>query len=105
MTYYIEYTVPAEGGDADLPINEQESGATVPLTEVATTEHVHASELPARSAVAASTLEEAKNAAEQVISHSRASRADLYEDSTDSLEAGSGRLVARYTEGEGWREA
>ncbi|WP_138415919.1 hypothetical protein [Sinomonas gamaensis] len=101
MTYYIEYTVPSEGGDADLPVNEQESGATIPLTEVPA-EHVHTSELPARSAVLAASLDEAKEAAEEVISHSKATRAELFDDDADSLEAGSGRLVARYAEGEGW---
>jgi hypothetical protein len=104
MTYYIEYTVPAEGGAADLPLNEKESGGTVPLTELAATEHVRTDALPARSAVLGATLEEAKQAAEQVISHSSAAQADLYDDPSDSLEAGRGQLVASYEEGAGWSD-
>lgn len=101
MTFYIEYSVPAEGGDADLPVNDAEPGDTVRLTQVPA-EHIHTAELPVRSAVYGASLAEAKEAAEEVISHSRATRAELYDDETDSLDAGSGRLVARYSEGGGW---
>ena len=104
MTYYIEYSVPAEGGDADLPVNDAEPGATVPLTQVPA-EHVHVAELPVRSAIAGASLAEAKEAAESVISHSRATRAELYDDEADSLDAGSGRLVARYSDDGGWSDA
>ena len=48
---------------------------------------------------------EAKLEAEQLITHSRATKASLYEDPSNSLQAGVGALVATFTEGSGWQDA
>lgn len=104
MTFYIEYSVPAEGQEgARIPLNEQEPGYTVPVTETEAAA-VRVSQLPARSAVAGADLEGAKAAAEAVVSHSKATEAWLFDDEDDSLEAGSGILVSVYNAGKGWSD-
>lgn len=106
MAYYLEYSIPAPRNDAEFtfPVSDEHSGVTVPLTET-DAPVVAAPELPARSAVTGATLAEAKAAAEEVIGHSRAAELLLYEDPSDSLEAGSGTLISRYTEGSGWTDS
>jgi hypothetical protein len=104
MAYYVEYTV-ASGPDQEpfeVPVSSTESGYTVPLTET-DAPTVSVSQLPVRSGVYGSSLAEAKAAAEDLIGHSRATSAVLYEDADNSLEAGAGRLVASYDERSGWK--
>lgn len=104
MTFYIEYTVPAEGQEgARIPLNEEEPGYTIPVAENEAAA-IRVSQLPARSAVAGTDLGGAKAAAEEVISHSKAKEARLFEDEEGSLEAGSGRLVSVFSEGQGWSD-
>jgi hypothetical protein len=103
MAYYVEYTV-APGPDQEpfeVPVSSTEPGYTVPLTET-DAPTVSVPQLPVRSGVYGSNLAEAKAAAEELIAHSRATSAVLYEDADNSLEAGAGRLVASYDEGSGW---
>jgi hypothetical protein len=106
MTYFLEYTVPAASTDAEFefPNDEINADTTVPLqkTEANT---VHTSELPARTGIIGATASEAKLEAEQLITHSRASAGVLYFDPSNSLQAGVGTLVARFTEGSGWVDA
>ena len=104
MTFYIEYTVPAEGQEgARIPLNEQESGYTIPVSETAA-EAVRVDQLPARSSVAGADLEGAKAAAEAIVNHSKANEARLFEDEEGSLEAGSGKLVSVFSAGKGWSD-
>jgi hypothetical protein len=104
MTFYIEYSVPAEGQEgARIPLNEQESGYTIPVSEVEAGA-VRVSQLPARSSVAGADLQSAKAAAEQIVNHSKAKEAQLFEDEEGSLDSGSGKLVAVFSEGKGWSD-
>ena len=105
MAYFIEYTVPAAQEDAEytIPASDQESGYTIPLGETGT-ERIHTDELPVRSSVLGASVAEAKAAAEEVLSHSRATRAQLFEDAENSTTAGSGTLLASYAEGSGWQD-
>ncbi|WP_457972422.1 hypothetical protein [Arthrobacter sp. D1-17] len=106
MNYFLEYTVPAAPEDAEFefPHNEIQSGTTIPLSET-DSEIVHTPELPARTGIIGATIPEAKLEAEQLINHSRATEASLYEDPSNSLQAGVGTLVATYLEGRGWQDA
>jgi hypothetical protein len=106
MTYFLEYTIPAarNGENYVFPVSEKHRGYTIPLSET-DAEIVHSSQLPARSSIPSSTLEEAKVEAEEVLRHSKAVSGDLYEDPNGSNEAGSGTLILTYTESAGWQEA
>ncbi|MDQ4047305.1 MAG: hypothetical protein M3127_08080 [Actinomycetota bacterium] len=106
MNYFLEYTVPAapEDTEFEFPHNEIQSGTTIPLSET-DSEIVHTPELPARTGIIGATIPEAKLEAEQLINHSRATEASLYEDPSNSLQAGVGTLVATYVEGRGWQDA
>ncbi|WP_299166752.1 hypothetical protein [uncultured Arthrobacter sp.] len=102
MAYYVEYTVPATDDERiEIPVSDQESGYTVPLSET-DAPVVHAKDLPIRSGVFGSSFDEARRAAEEIIGHSKASRAKLYEDGDNSNRVGAGKLIAEYTEGDGW---
>lgn len=104
MTFYIEYSVPAEGQEgARIPLNDQEPGYTVPVAETEAAA-VRVSQLPARTSVAGADLEGAKAAAEEIINHSKAKEARLFEDEDGSLESGSGELVSVFSEGTGWSD-
>jgi hypothetical protein len=104
MTFYIEYSVPAEGQEgAQIPLNEQEPGYTIPVIETQVAA-VRVSQLPARSAVTGADLEGAKAAAEEILSHSKATEARLFEDEDGSLDFGSGKLTSVFSEGEGWSD-
>lgn len=105
MTYFLEYTVPVAPGDAgfEFPHDEINSGTTVPLTQT-DAEVVHTPDLPARTGIVGATVPEAKLEAEQLIAHSRASEASLYFDPSDSLQAGVGTLVSRFSEDRGWQD-
>ena len=106
MNYFLEYTVPAAPDDAEFefPHNEIQTGNTIPLSET-DSEIVHTPELPARTGIIGATIPEAKLEAEQLINHSRATEASLYEDPSNSLQAGVGTLVATYVECRGWEDA
>jgi hypothetical protein len=106
MNYFLEYTLPAAPDDAEFefPYNEIQSGTTIPLSET-DSEIVHTPELPARTGIVGATIPEAKLEAEQLINHSRATEASLYEDPSNSLQAGVGTLVATYMKGRGWQDA
>lgn len=106
MNYFLEYTVPAAPDDDEFefPHNEIQSGNTIPLSET-DSEIVHTPELPARTGIIGATIPEAKLEAEQLINHSRATEASLYEDPSNSLQSGVGTLVATYVEGRGWEDA
>jgi hypothetical protein len=103
MGYFVEYSIPSadKGEEFEFPVSEKHSGYTIPLTET-DAEVVHAPELPARSRVLGATLAEAQEAAEQVINHSRATEALLFEDPDNSTVAGSGTLVCKYSQNQGW---
>jgi hypothetical protein len=103
MGYFVEYHIPAadEDEDFEFPVSEEHSGYTIPLSET-DAEVIHTPELPARSGVLGATLEEARKAAEEIIGHSRATEALLYDDPENSTESGSGTVVGRYTQGGGW---
>jgi ABC-type sugar transport system substrate-binding protein len=102
MAYFLEYLVPAESGGADLPVDDANDGS-VPVSETAG-RVVHVDALPARSRIAADSLEAARTEAEQLLQHSKADTGELFEDSGDSLESGAGRRVGRFREGSGWSE-
>ncbi|ADX72101.1 hypothetical protein Asphe3_09100 [Pseudarthrobacter phenanthrenivorans Sphe3] len=106
MTYFLEYTIPAESGDAEFefPHDEINAGTTVPLSET-NAEIVHTPELPARTGIIGATVPEAKLEAEQLILHSRATEGALYFDPSNSLLEGVGTLVATFSEGRGWQDA
>jgi len=105
MNYFLEYTIPAGPDDAEFefPHDEIQSGTTIPLSET-NAEIVHTAALPARTGIIGATVPEAKLEAEQLITHSRATEASLYEDPSNSLQAGVGTLVATFTEGSGWQD-
>ena len=100
MTYFLEYTIPAESGDAEFefPHDEINAGTTVPLSET-NAEIVHTPELPARTGIIGATVPE------QLILHSRATEGALYFDPSNSLQEGVGTLVATFSEGRGWQDA
>lgn len=105
MAYYVEYTVPATGDrDYAVPVSEKESGYTVPLIET-DAPVVNSGDLPIRSGVFGSSATEARKAAEEIIAHSKASRAKLYEDADNSNRIGAGKLIAEYAEGSGWTDS
>lgn len=105
MAYFVEYTIPDPEDDDhyEIPVNEKEPGYTVPLTET-DAEIVDVEQLSARSGVFGASLEEAKKAAEEIITHSKSTKAALYEDPTNSTSQGDGKLVAKYTQTDGWQE-
>jgi hypothetical protein len=105
MAYHLEYVVPAESGGAEVPLDDDGDGdgVTIPLGETAE-RVVHLDALPARSRIAADTIEDARSEAEQLLLHSKADAGELFEDPEDSLEAGSGRRVGTFREGAGWDE-
>lgn len=105
MTYFLEYTVPAAPGETEFefPHDEINAGTTVPLTQTGA-EVVHTPALPARTGIVGATVPEAKLEAEQLITHSRASEASLYYDPSNSLQAGVGTLVSRFSEDSGWQD-
>lgn len=106
MTYFLEYTIPAAPDDAEFefPHDEISTGGTIPLSET-DAEIIHTPELPARTGIIGATVPEAKNEAEQLVTHSRATEAALYFDPSNSLQAGVGTLVARFAEDSGWQDA
>ena len=104
MAYYVEYTLSAATDEQfEMPVSDQESGYTVPLSET-DAPIVTANDLPIRSGVFGSSADEARKAAEEIIAHSKASRARLYEDVDNSNRIGAGTLLAEYAEGGGWTE-
>lgn len=106
MNYFLEYTVPAgpDNAEFEFPYDEIRTGNTIPLSET-DAEIVHTPELPARTGIIGATIPEAKLEAEQLIIHSRATEGSLYEDPSNSLQAGVGTLVATFVEGRGWQDA
>lgn len=106
MNYFLEYTVPAgpDNAEFEFPYDEIRTGNTIPLSET-DAEIVHTTELPARTGIIGATIPEAKLEAEQLIIHSRATEGSLYEDPSNSLQAGVGTLVATFVEGRGWQDA
>lgn len=105
MSYFLEYVIPTGQGDGDyeFPVSEEHRGYTVPLTEV-DAEVVHTDRLPVRTEVFGASLDEAKTAAEEILSNSKASQARLYDDPTESMQTGAGTLIASYVQGSGWQE-
>ncbi|WP_309070746.1 hypothetical protein [Arthrobacter sp.] len=104
MAFYVEYTVSAAADEKfEMPVSDEESGYTVPLTET-DAPVVTAGALPIRSGVFGSSAEEARKAAEEIIAHSKASEAKLYEDGDNSDQMGAGTLIASYAEGVGWTD-
>lgn len=103
MAYFLEYVVPAESGGAEVPLDDDGDGVTIPLDETAE-RVVHLDALPARSRIAAGTVEDARVEAEQLLRHSKADAGELFDDPGDSLDAGSGRRVGVFREGAGWTE-
>lgn len=104
MAFYIEYRVSAaEDEHFDIPVNDQEPGYTVPLSET-DAPVISAKDLPIRSGVFGSTLDEARSAAEEIIGHSKATAAKLFEDDENSNDIGSGTLLAEYSEDTGWTD-
>lgn len=104
MAYYVEYTVSAAADEHyEMPVSDQESGYTVPLSET-DAPVISAKDLPVRSGVFGASTDEARNAAEEIIAHSKATRARLYEDVDNSNRIGAGTLLAEYAEGSGWTE-
>jgi hypothetical protein len=104
MTYFLEYTIPAaDDAEFEFPHDEINSGTTIPLTQTGA-DVVHTPELPARTGIIGATVPEAKLEAEQLITHSRATEASLYFDPSNSLNAGVGNLVARFSKGRGWQD-
>ncbi|MFD1213007.1 hypothetical protein ACFQ36_13260 [Arthrobacter sp. GCM10027362] len=102
MGYFVEYHIPpGDDEDFEFPVNGEEPDDTIPLsqTEAGT---VHAPDLLARTLVAGATLAEARQAAEEIIGHSGATEALLYEDPENSTQSGSGTVVGTYTQGGGW---
>lgn len=106
MAYYVEYTIPDPEDDDhyEIPVSEKESGYTIPLTET-DAEVVDVEQLSARSGVFGASIDDAKEAAEEIITNSKSTKAALYEDETNSTEQGVGNLVAKYTQSGGWQEA
>ena len=106
MSYYLEYTIPAapDGESFEFPVSDEHRGYTVPLSET-DAEIVRTDQLPARSEVFGASLAEAKEAAESILSNSKADAAQLYDDPDDSMQPGAGTLVASYTVGGGWQDA
>jgi hypothetical protein len=105
MTYFLEYTIPAppDKAEFEFPYDEIRTGTTIPLSET-DAEIVHTPELPARTGIIGATVPEAKLEAEQLILHSRAREAFLYDDPSNSLREGTGILVATFTKGRGWQD-
>lgn len=103
MGYFVEYHLPPADDDDEFefPVSEEHSGYTIPLSET-DAEIVRAPELLARTGVIGASLTEAQAAAEEIIGHSRATEALLYEDPKNSTESGSGTVVGKYTQGGGW---
>jgi hypothetical protein len=106
MTYFLEYTIPAGPGNAEFefPHDDVQAGETIPLSET-NAEIIHTPELAARTAIIGATVPEAKLEAEQLIIHSRASEGTLYDDPSNSLREGIGRLVATFRKNQGWQDA
>lgn len=106
ITYFLEYTVPAapDNAEFEFPYDEIQTGTTIPLSET-DAEIIHTTELPARTGIISATVPEAKLEAEQLIMHSRAAEATLYEDPCNSLKSGVGNIVATFLEGRGWQDA
>lgn len=106
MTYFLEYTISAgpDNAEFEFPHDEVQAGETIPLSETKA-EIVHTPELAARTGIIGATIPEAKLEAEQLILHSRASEGLLYDDPSNSLKEGVGRLVATFREGSGWQDA
>lgn len=104
MTYFLEYTVPADDGSGDIafPLSEQDSGYTVPLSET-DAEVVRSERLPVRTSILGSSLAKAKAEAEEIIRHSKAEAGFLYDDPSGSAQAGSGELILKYGQS-GWEE-
>jgi len=104
MTFYIEYSVPAEGEQgARIPLTEQNPVGAVPVAEPGIPV-VRTSELPARSAVTGTDADGAKAAAEEILAHSKTKEARLFEDEEGRLESGSGKLISVFRDGEGWSD-
>ncbi|RJT83418.1 hypothetical protein D6T63_03005 [Arthrobacter cheniae] len=103
MAYFLEYLVPAESGGAEVPVDDANDGSTVPAGETAE-RVVHIDALPARSRIAAGSLEDARTEAEQLLLHSKADAGELFDDPGDFLEAGSGLRVGGFREGRGWSD-
>lgn len=103
MAYFLEYLVPAENDGAEVPVDDSNEGFTIPVSETAD-RVIHLDALPARSRIVAQTLEEARTEAEQLLLHSKADAGELFEDPDDSLEAGAGRRIGSFREGQGWSE-
>ncbi len=104
MAFFLEYVVPPVGGD-DIAVPLQDHPEpTLPLSET-DVPVVDAAALPVRSAVLASSVGEAKSAAEEVIASSKAVEATLFDDPAGSLDAGSGRIVAVFRENGGWSDS
>jgi hypothetical protein len=103
MAYFLEYLVPSVDGDAvAMPVTDHPE-PTIPLRET-DAEVVAAPAMPVRTAVLASSVDQAKAAAEEILSSSKATEAVLYDDPEHSLDSGSGRIVASYRETGGWTE-
>ncbi|MFC3300563.1 hypothetical protein FJV46_08715 [Arthrobacter agilis] len=99
MAYFLEYLIPAENGGADVPVGDAAVVGGTPQGVV------HLDTLPARSRIAAEAIEGARTEAENLLQHSKAETGELYDDPSDSLEAGSGRKVATFRPGAGWSES
>jgi hypothetical protein len=105
MSYFLEYIVPAgqDDGDYEFPVSEEHRGYTVPLTEV-DVDVVRTDRLPVRTEVFGASLDEAKTAAEEILSNSKASQARLFDDPSESMQTGAGTLIASYAQGSGWQD-
>ena len=105
MSYYMEYAVPADPdeGNFEFPVSEEQRGYTVPLSET-DAEVISTDTLPVRTEVFGASLAQAKEAAESILSHSKADQARLFDDPDDSMQPGAGTLVASYTESDGWQD-
>lgn len=106
MTYFLEYTVPAASDQEEFafPHDEISPGTTVPLAQT-DADIVHTPDLPGRTGIIGATPAEAKLEAEQLITHSRATEATLYDDPSNSLRLGIGTRVATFKKGRGWQDA
>jgi hypothetical protein len=106
MTFFLEYTIPPapDKAEFEFPYDEIRIGTTIPLSETDAA-RVHTPELQARTGIIGATVPEAKLEAEQLIVHSRAMKAVLYDDPSNSLREGIGILVSTFTKGQGWTDA
>lgn len=105
LSYYLEYVVSPDPdeGHFEFPVSEEQRGYTVPLSET-DADVISTDSLPVRTEVFGASLAEAKEAAESILSNSKADQARLFDDPDDSMQPGSGTFIAVYTKSDGWQD-